>query len=262
MEYKIISGRVTEIRRSYLPVRQAGEPAPKRAPRKAGASSEKKIKANETESARQLARTINATFGKGDAWITAKYDNEHLPADEDEADRYIDKALRVLRIRFKQQYGRNPVLVWDTANWSPKRQAPARLHHHLVMEREAERIFRDVWTGGGYSMEELDNRGDHTDLAVYMIENVKGRGSKKKWHASRNVNRPIYTEPEAVEDVEAVQPEKGSVIKEHRSNTDEEGHVTSTYMRCLLPVGQKVRGGKIITPRAEKKGGRRDGRRT
>ena len=256
MEYKIISGRVTEIRRSWLPVRKAGEPAPKRAPRVAGASSEKKIRENEKSSAMAAARVVNATFGKGDCFVTGKYDDDHLPADYDAAERDVNKALRELRCRFRESFGRNPKIFRVTANWSPKRNAPARLHQHLIMERDAEPIFREIWQGGGYSMEELDNRGDHSDLAAYLVANVNGRPGKKKWHASRNVARPIYTEPVPVDDVEDVRPEKGSVIKEHIANCDEDGHVTSTYMRCLLPTAPKIRGGKIIQPRAEKRGGR------
>lgn len=258
MEYKIISGRVTEIRRSWLPVRRAGEPAPKRAQRKAGASSERKIAANERSAELKLARVINCTFGRGDAHVVLKYDDAHLPGAYEDAEKDLDKALRKLRGRFKSAIGRNPKIVYATANWSPHRQAPARLHHHVVVEAEAEPLLREIWRGGGYSMEVLDDRGDHTDLAAYIVENVRIRG-KRKWHASRNVLRPTYTEPEPVADVEGIQPEKGSVIKEHRASCDEEGHVTSTYMRCLLDVGQKVRGGKIITPRAVKRGGRHGG---
>lgn len=259
MEYKIISGRVTEIRRSYLPVRQEGQPGKKRAPRKAGSSSEKKIKANEKSSAMEAARVINATFGKGDAFVSAKYDDEHLPGSYEEAEADLAKVFRELRKQFKALYGRNPKLFWVTANWSPKRQAQARVHHHVVMERDAEPIFHAIWQGGGYNLEELDNRGDHSDLAAYLVENVHGRPGKKKWHVSRNVSRPIYTEPEAVEDVEAIKPEKGSVVKDFVSVSDEDGHVTSTYMRCLLPTAQKVRGGKVVTPRKEKRGGRKRG---
>lgn len=257
MEYKIISGRVTEVRRVYLPVRKAGEPAPKRAPRVAGSSSERKIRENEKNSVLNAARVINATFSKGDVFVTGKYDDEHLPTDYEAAERDVNKVLRELRRRFKATYGRNPRVFRVTANWSPKRNAPARLHQHLIMERDAEPIFREIWQGGGYSMEELDNRGDHSDLAAYLVANVHGRPGKKKWHVSRNVSRPIYTEPEPVDDVEDIRPEKNSVIKEHIANCDEDGHVTSTYIRCLMDVVPKVRGGKIVIPKAAKRGGRK-----
>lgn len=253
MEYKIISGRTVEIRRSFLPCRKAGEERPVRAPRKAGSSSEKKIKANETSSVRQLARGINSTMEAGDIFATLKYDSEHLPATEEEAIQLMVKFLRKLKAEFRKQYGRNPQHFWVDANWSPKRNAPARLHHHLVIEREAEGMLSRLWQGGGLILVYLDNRGDHSDLAAYMVGNVHGRPGKKKWHASRNVERPIYTEPIEVDDVEGVQAEPGSVIKDCEESKDEDERVISKYIRCLLPEAPKVRGGQIILPRRRRR---------
>ena len=249
MEYKIISGRTVEIRRSYLPCRKAGEEKPKRSPRKAGSSSEKKIKANETSSVRQLARGINSTMEAGDIFATFKYDAAHLPAGYEEGVELMCRFLRELRREFKKLHGRNPKMFWVDANWSPKRNAPARLHHHLVIEREAEGLLSKLWQWGSLILVYLDNRRDHSDLAAYMVGNVHGRPGKKKWHASRNVDRPIYTEPVEVDDVEDVQPEQGSVIKDHEESQDEDGRVISKYIRCLLPEAPEVRGGRILLPR-------------
>lgn len=249
MEYKIISGGcVVETRRSWMSVRQQGEPKPTRGVRKAGNTSEKKIKANETESARELARAVNCTVKAGDLWVTLKYDEEHLPGSYEEACADMSRFLRIIRREFRKIFGRLPYLFWVTANWSPKRQAPARLHQHLVIERESLELLGQLWKGGGLNIELLDGRADHSDLAFYMVQNVHGQPGKKKWHASRNVGRPIYTEPVPVEDVEDVQPEKGAVIKEHATTTDEDGRVVGTYLRCVLPEPVKVRGGQIVIP--------------
>lgn len=249
MEYKIISGRTVEIRRSWLPCRKAGEEKPTRSARKAGSSSEKKIKANEKSSVRELARAINCTMDAGDIFVTFKYDQEHLPGCYEEAERILNKVLEKLRKQFRKQHGRNPQMFWVTANWSPKRNAPARIHHHLVIEQEAEVLLSKLWQGGSLILVYLDNRGDHSDLAAYMVGNVHGRPGKKKWHASRNVERPIYTEPVEVDDVEGVQAEPGSVIKDCEESKDEDERVISKYIRCLLPEAPKVRGGKILLPR-------------
>ena len=253
MEYKIISaeGRIVETRRSWMPMRQAGEPKPTRGVCKAGSSSEKKIKANETESARALARSINCTVHAGDLWIALKYDNEHLPASYEEACADVTRFLRVLRREYRRSIGMLPWIFWVTANWKPEKNGPgrpARLHQHIVAPAEALELIRRLWWGGGINIELLDNRVDHSDLAFYMVGNVHGQPGKKKWHASRNVGRPVYTEPVPVEDVEDVQPEKGAVIKEHVSTTDEDGRVVSTYLRCVLDKPVKVRGGQIVIP--------------
>ena len=253
MEYKIISGKVVETRRSWMPVRQTGEPKPTRGVRRAGSTSEKKIKANETESARQLARVINATVQAGDLLASLKYDDAHLPADYAEAEAELSRFLRILRREFRKQYGRLPWCVWVTGNWSPKREAPARLHHHLVIERDAYELLGKLWQGGGLNIEMLDSREDHSDLAAYLVANVHGQPAKKKWHASRNVQRPVFTEPIEVNDVEDVQPEKGAVIKEHQTTVDEEGHVVGSYLRCVLTAPVKIRGGQIVIPGRRKR---------
>ena len=77
MEYKIISGNVIEIRRCRMTV--GSQPGRKRAPRKAGATSLKKINQNEKTAERQLARSINCNFGTGALFLTLKYSDIRLP---------------------------------------------------------------------------------------------------------------------------------------------------------------------------------------
>lgn len=257
MEYKIISGKVVEVRRSMLTVRQIGEAKTGRSARVAGSSSEKKIKANEKSACRDLARRLNATFVQGDIFTALKYDDEHLPGDYEAACEYLKKFMRKYRAAFKKTFEREPLMVWVNANWSPKRNAPARLHHHLVTDACGMELVRELWQGGGLSFEMLDNRGDHSDLAAYLIANVKLPANKKKYHCSRNVAKPIFTEPEPVDDVEDIRPEKGSVIKEHEACCDEEGRVTSSYLRCLLPERPRVRGGKVYIQKPRKRGGKK-----
>lgn len=253
MEYKIISGRTVEIKRSYLSVRSQSEQKKKRGARKAGNSSLRKILANKISSARRLAQIINSNYGAGDGWMTLKYDEAHLPADYEGAERDMENLLKKLRREYRKLYGRAPLLVWVTANWSPRRKAPARLHQHMVVPADAIELVRRLWWGGSVIAVEMDNRADHSDLAAYIEDNVHDRPGAHHWHTSRGMARPIYTEPVEVEDIEEIKPEKGSVIKEHSSSVDEDGRVTCTYLRCVLPEAPRVRGGQIyLTRRARK----------
>lgn len=249
MEYKIISGRTVEIKRSFLPVRSRGEQTQRRGNRRAGTSSEKKIKANEISCMRQLARTINVNFDAGDGFVTLKYDPKHLPADFTAAKKTAEKFMRKLRTAFKKLYGRNPKTILINANWSPRRKAPARLHHHLICEKDVIELARKLWEGGGFSLEILDSRGDHSKLAGYLIENLQGLPNEKHFHPSRNLDKPIYTEPVPVADVEGVQAVKGAVIEEHGKSEDEDGRVIGSYLRCSLPEKPRVRGGQIYLTR-------------
>lgn len=261
MEYKIVSGNVVEIRRTYMNVR-AGSPQRKpRGQRIAGNTSARKIKANENEAVKQLARTLNANLKKGWLWVTLKYENEYLPVDYSALEQNGGKFTRTLRAAFKKENGRNPQYIWVNANWSPERDAPARLHHHLVIEACSLDMLAELWKYGSVSVEEIDGREDHTALAVYIVKNVHGleRG-KNKWSTSRgNLLKPIYTEPEevtdgGVEDI-AVLPTARQTAFERLD--DECGRAVSAYVRCILPERPKVRGGQIIIQRSKKRGGRR-----
>lgn len=247
MEYKIISGRTVEIKRSYLSVRP-GEKK-RRGTRKAGRSSCRKIKANELSAARELARLINVNFPAGSGFLSLKYVNAQLPADFEAAKACVGRFMRRLRTAYRRETGHAPKLILVNANWSPRRQAPARLHHHLILPADGIELARKLWPGGGFSLECLDSRADHSALAEYLIENLHGMPNEKHWHPSRNLDRPIYTEPVPVDDVEGVKAEKGSVIKEHRVSVDEEGRTTAAYLRCVLPEAPRVRGGQIYLTR-------------
>lgn len=250
MEYKIISGRVVEIKRSYMSSTSAYRKP--RGTRRAGSSSEAKIRANEKSTVRNLARLINCNFDTGDAQVVLKYDPEHYPPGfrYEDAAGCLKKFLTKLRRLYARATGKKLRAVWVTANWSPHRQAPARLHHHLVLPGDALELARQIWTGGGFSMELLDSRGDHTDLAAYMIENVHGRpAGENRWSSCRGMERPIMTEPEEVSDVEDVKPEYGSTIMDVEHTQDEDGRVTGSYLRCRLPERPKIRGGQILLPR-------------
>lgn len=252
VEYKIISGRTVEIRRSYLSVR--GGRKEKRRARKAGSSSLKKIKANEKSAALALARLININFPAGSGFLSLKYDAAHLPASFEEAKGRAEKFMRKYRTAYKREHGENPKTILVNANWSPKHDAPARLHHHLLVTADGIELARRLWEGGGFSCECLDSRGDHTDLAAYLILNLHDMPNEKHYHPSRNLDKPIVTEPVPVNDVEGIKAEKGSVMKDYQKSEDEDGNIVGTYLRCVLPEPPRVRGGQIIMTR-RKKGG-------
>lgn len=261
MEYKIISGRQVEIKRTYLSVRLPGEGKKKRGTRKAGSSTEKKLKRNEQEAAKEFARTIAVNFQPGDGFFSLKYDEGHLPGalphgDFTKAKGVANKFRDKFRKAYKKEHGRNPKTILVNANWSPKNKRPARVHHHLLVPADGIELARRLWESfggvGTASYTGLDSSGDYSNLASYLIENLERIPNEKHWHPSRNLDKPIYTEPVPVEDVEGIQAEKGSVIKAHEKSTDEDGHVVGTYLRCVLPEKARVRGGQIYLTRRKK----------
>lgn len=272
MEYKIISGRTVEIRRSWFPVGPAYRKP--RGTRRAGASTEKKIKANERSCVMNCARTVNCNFETGDWFVAFKYDDAHYPAgtasdpEERREEEYqackklfTKKFLPALRKEYAKQTGKELKAVWVTANWSTKRKHFCRIHHHAVIPADAFGIAEKLWrkhggAGGTVQGETLTNEGDYTRLAAYMVDNVQGRPSgENRWSACRNMAKPIYTEQVEVSDIEDVQAEYQSVIKEHRTCQDEDGRTVSAYLRCVLKEKARRRGNQIILP---KRGRRRE----
>ena len=267
MEYKIVSGRTVEIRRSWFPV--GPEYRQPRGNRRASASSEKKIRANEKESARTLARVINCNFEAGDMFLTLKYDEAHYPAagkgmkhdDRIEVEYQTcrqllaKKYLPKLRREYLKQTGKKLRAVWVTANWSTSYQRLAdRVHHHMVIPADAVELARKFWRriGGAGTMwlEDLNAEGDYSRLAAYMLDNVHNRpAGERKWACSREMERPFIVEMREVSDVEDVQPVPEAVIKDVEQVRDEDGRTTSAYLRCTLPARPKVRGNMLILPR-------------
>lgn len=260
MEYKIISGRTVEIRRSWMTV----DPSQRRprGTRRAGASSLKKILANERETVLKMGRVINCNFSaeSGDVFVTLKYVQDRRPAAYEEARKIFGKFLDLLRREYRKKTGRSLAAVWVTANWSPRGEHAAAEHHHAVMPSGAVELIRQLWPRyggtGTVSISDLRDQGDYTPVAAYMLANVHGRpANERKWSCCRGMERPIYTQPVEVRDIENVQPLPGSVITDSGRSTDDEGNVVGSYLRCRLDRPPKVRGGQIIFDRSMRRRG-------
>ena len=272
MRYHVITGRVVEEVASLLSSR-ADRKKP-RGVRRAGSSSEAKIKANERSSTLRLARGIAANFSAGDGFLTLKYDAAHYPGSLNAADNVpgsegyakaeedLTRFLRKLRTAYRRLTGQTLRAYWETANWSPRRQAPARLHQHLVVPSDAVELARKLWPAfggeGTVIVKDLDSDPDRTRLAEYMVGNVHAKlPGSKGWSGSRGLDKPVLSEPEEIGSVDEIQPPPGAVIKEVRDVTDEDGLVIGKYLRYVLPVAPRIRGGQIVMPRAPKRGGKR-----
>ncbi len=257
MQYRIISGRTVETRRGLFSIGPTYRKP--RGTRRAGTSSLKKIKANERSSVLNCGRKINCNFGAGDVFLTLKYDDAHYPKDLsfEQAEADIKKFLRKLRKEYGKTGGKLKA-VWATANWSVHRQAPARLHQHIVLPsdalEEARRIWSEIGGTGTVWIRELDDEGDYTKLAAYLVENVRGLpAGKQKWHCCRGMAESEITEMEPVGYIENMQPDYDgtglAVVKAVEETTDEDGRVIGKYMRCVWKSPPKIRGGQIVMPK-------------
>lgn len=243
VEYRIISGPVIEIRRCRMAVgAQLGR---RRAPRKAGASSLKKIMQNEKAAVQRLARIINANFGAGDLWLTLKYSDARLPSTKEEAKKEASKFIRNLGRAYKKATGKKLRYICCTSDTSSKTGDRVRMHHHLVMDRAAYELLCRYWPQEEISYTILDGRKDHTDLARYIVKNASKTADEKKWSCSHGLDKPIYTEPVPVSDCEIKTP-KDAEVREKNVYIDEDYGASSAYLRAVMPERPIVRGGRVI----------------
>lgn len=236
MEYSIISGRVKETRRVRMSPPE--EKAKRRGTRCKGASTRAKILRNEQETVKRLARLINCNFGEGDLWLQLLYPAGEEPATLEEAKEIITKKLRRIAALHKKRTGEKLRWILVDSNTDPRTGAETVIHHHLVMDRLAWEDVTAEWPEGRISYRLLDNRGDYTGIAKYMIDNA-ARGSKNRWRCSQGLKKPIYTVPVAIDEEllgEKITPPKGAEVRESVCSLDEESGGRSSYLRCVSPA--------------------------
>lgn len=250
MEYHIISGRAIETRRSYM----SGRPKKQRGMRRAGTSSVKKIACNERDTVKALTRLLHCNFWKGFLFVTLKYSNDRLPKSYEEAQKVQERFLRKLRGEAKKTGMDKLRYIAVTANWS-KHDCPARLHHHMVLPPEVSLdTLRRIWPEGEIYIETVSNPGNLSGLAVYLLRNVHGlEPGKKKYSPAKGMDKPVYTEPKAVDEVEGVQALPGTYVVAAENTKDEDGRVVGSYIMAMAQEPPKVRGSMVILPKKPKR---------
>lgn len=251
VEYHIISGKVIETRRGYMNLSARKKV---RGQRIAGNTSLRKIAANEREQNRRLARTLNCNFGSGLMLVTLKYSNARLPKSYEEACEVSEKYLRKVRNAYKKATGETLLYVNVNANWSPKHNCPARLHHHIVLPADVSLdLLEKCWAHGEFHVKRVNNPSDLSGLADYLCRNVRCESGKKKYTTAKNMAKPICTEPKIVDDVESIPALPKTSVVDAQQTKDEDGVVVGAYLRAIAAEPIKVRGGMVILPKHGRK---------
>lgn len=238
MEYKIISGRTEEIRRTMMPYRERGQKV-RRGTRVKGKTSLRKILANEREAVKNLARTLNCNFQQGDMWITLTYPEDRLPASREEAEKDKERFLRECRRAYRKATGKSLRYVIAIADRDGQTgEETRRIHLHFVMDALAYEVIAALWPSEDLTYRRLDGRGDYTGIARYMVRNAGPAKGKKRWSTSKGLRKPIITEPVPVTEKEKRQRIRvpGNVsFKEREEFVDEETGMYSQYIRYTRP---------------------------
>lgn len=233
MEYKIISGRTEEIRRVMM---DRGRQHFRRNTRIRKKSSLLKIRQNEREAEKRLARVLNCNFTGGDLWVTLTYPEETLPEDWPEAEKRLRQFLRKLKRAYEKATGEKLRYVYSHGRKGHEGE-DVRIHHHLVLPAMPYEMITAIWPADDVTYRRLDGRGDYTGVARYMIQNAgHDIPGAQKYHPSRGLAQPIYTEPVPVgKTSERIRVPRGARIQERTEYQDMETGMFGAYVRYTRP---------------------------
>lgn len=247
-EYR--SGKVVE--RSLFAVGNATKP---RKGKKAGNTPPRKQDDNDKSAARHLARTINANYQPGDIWATLTYSPERyerlmqciredgkepeLNVIQEYAEHDRDKCVRRIK-RDLAKKGIELKYVAATADIDGSTGEYVRIHHHLVLPKDAYDILLKHWSKTEVDLKPLKNQDDYTPVAEYIIKQVRRQPDKKKYTVSRNMVKPEIREKIVMVRKELTAPRGAKVM--FRSEYDRER--ASQYIRYIDEPEKRKRGGK------------------
>ena len=109
-----------------------------------------------------------------------------------------------------------------------------------------------LWPQEAVTYRRLDGRKDHVKIAEYMIRNAKGVPGKKKYHTSRGLEKPVYTEPVPVYINSKIELPKDAIICEQHKTRDYESGFTSEYVRYIRPEKERKGNGARVSARSVK----------
>ena len=193
----------------------------------------RKIRQNENNAVRRVARIINENFpGKRGSALELTYSDDGIrkiltgkaydPQDEEQWDTVWEAASHQLQLfirrcaRACKQAGIELRYIGFTSDMRfdgrAQAQVHTRIHHHLIVNPEAEAICLRQWHLGACGGTRLRSEADHTDFAQYLMDQVRRIGEKKKYIPSRNLRKPKESAPRIAPSGREVQPPRGAAL--------------------------------------------------
>lgn len=168
-----------------------GAPGQKRTKRKK-ATPEEIEKQNYWNRVKKLRRKIAYNFSKIDWWVTLTYKPADRPTQE-KAKKNLKKFLNKMRNVYSKS-GKDLKYIIVTEY---KQKA---IHHHMIINNVStnmgatSELIEKLWTHGHPQYKHLYG-GDYTQLAEYIIKEVKAETEKKKYSLSYSCSRNLKMPP-------------------------------------------------------------------
>jgi hypothetical protein len=129
----------------------------------------------------------------GGAHCAPLQEAQRMDALRDAADRTLANCIR----RVKRELAKDGIelkYISVTADVDGKTGEAVRVHHHLIVKREARDAFVHKWQDlglGGVSWSPLEKQDDYLEIAKYLLAQARrSREGEHKYTASRNLVRP------------------------------------------------------------------------
>lgn len=219
----------------------------------------KKRAQNEYSAVKRFARDLHANYTGEDSFFTLDYseigmkklekwaiekgvDLNTLTEDEkrdvmwEAADHELNLCLRRAQNKAKKAGVEiKAMLTTSDQKYDRKLQQyiQVRVHHHLIVNREAVKFFEGAWNKlGGTKDKYLSTYGeDWTELADYIVSQIRRMPDTKKYRSTRNVIHPEGKDQVARSDAELQVPRGGKLL--FRREFTRSGQ--PQYIRYLLP---------------------------
>lgn len=218
----------------------------------------------QTQGMRAICRAVNASFYREDGYLL------ELTVSDEGMEKLLDRQGKILdassrakgsahtshelrmsmrdamqhemelwmrRVRRARQKAGADFRYWAVVSQKDgKTGLPARVHSHVIVDRDSLAEGVRKWTLGSVEYKSLWDEPDHNDLVAYLIKQVEAGENEKRYTPSRNLERPqpvwertVYT------DAELILPKGCSLI-----TRDEIRRGMPQYIRYILPMGAEI----------------------
>lgn len=237
---KYRAGRIGETVKYWVPGRK-----PTRSERRLK-SDLRKLAANGRSAEKTVARLIHENFLPGkDMLVGLDYspegcekkfgpapDGDRGPEERDcvwaAARHQMELCIRRTARRCRQQ-GIPFRYIAFTSDMDGETGEAVRVHHHLIVNAEAVEVVRAAWRLGGVNWETLWG-DDQSDLAAYLVRQVRQMQNAAKYIPSRNLRKPKPKDRIAVNGSEVRLPKGAQLLYRAPYRPGQ-----AQYIRYLLP---------------------------
>lgn len=146
-------------------------------------------------------------------FINKPSDIDNLEYEYYEANKEVRKLVDRCRYHCKRHVIRF-LCIFVTSNMQRDHGGEARIHHHLLVNREAVDILIKHWNNGYVNMEPLQDQLDYTEIASYMLNQVPYVKGKDTYGRTSNLETPIVATRTLLDPNEKlVAPEGATVLR-------------------------------------------------